>query len=111
MATSRKDVYPQRNPTPGTVLLDVRNVSQSKLVHDISFQLCAGEIIGFAGITGSGRTELVRAIFGADPYTGEMKIDGQPYKPRSPADAIARGVALVTEDRKAQGLFLKLNAL
>jgi ribose transport system ATP-binding protein len=104
-----KDVYPRRSPTPGDVLLEVNNVSRTTLVHDISFKLHTGEIVGFAGITGSGRTELVRTIFGADPYTGEMRISGQPYKPRSPADAIARGVALVTEDRKAQGLFLKLN--
>jgi ribose transport system ATP-binding protein len=104
-----KDVYPKRTPNPGEVLLEVNNVSQTKLVHDISFKLRAGEIVGFAGITGSGRTELVRAIFGADPCSGEMRIAGQPYKPRSPKDAIAHGVALVTEDRKAQGLFLKLN--
>ena len=104
-----KDVYPKREPAAGDTLLEVKNVSQSKLVHDCSFTLRAGEIIGFAGITGSGRTELVRAIFGADPCRGEMFISGKPYKPRSPADAIGRGVALVTEDRKAQGLFLKLN--
>ena len=104
-----KDVYPKRVPTPGEVLLEVKNVSRTKLVHDVSFELHAGEIVGFAGITGSGRTELVRTIFGADPYTGEMRIAGKPYKARSPADAIRRGVALVTEDRKAQGLFLKLN--
>ncbi|NTW00876.1 MAG: sugar ABC transporter ATP-binding protein [Oscillochloris sp.] len=104
-----KDVYPKRTANPSDVLLEVTNVSRTKLVHDISFKLHAGEIVGFAGITGSGRTELVRAIFGADTYTGEMRIAGQPYKPRSPADAIARGIALVTEDRKAQGLFLKLN--
>jgi ribose transport system ATP-binding protein len=104
-----KDVYPKRAPTPGDVLLEVSNVSRPKLVHDISFKLRAGEIVGFAGITGSGRTELVRTIFGADPCTGEIRISGRPYKPRSPADAIHQGVALVTEDRKAQGLFLKLN--
>lgn len=104
-----KDVYPKRAPTPGEVLLEVKNVSRTKLVHDVSFELRAGEIVGFAGITGSGRTELVRTIFGADPYTGEMRIAGKPYKARSPADAISHGVALVTEDRKAQGLFLKLN--
>jgi ribose transport system ATP-binding protein len=104
-----KDVYPKRTPAPGDVLLEVSNVSRATLVHDISFSLRAGEIVGFAGITGSGRTELVRAIFGADPCTGEMRISGRPYKPRSPEDAISRGVALVTEDRKAQGLFLKLS--
>ena len=104
-----KDVYPKREPVPGDVLLEVNNVSRSKLVHDVSFNLRAGEIVGFAGITGSGRTELVRTIFGADPFSGEMKVAGKPYKPHSPADAIKHGVALVTEDRKAQGLFLKLN--
>jgi ribose transport system ATP-binding protein len=104
-----KDVYPKRTPAPGNVLFEANNVARAKLVHDISFKLRAGEIIGFAGITGSGRTELMRAIFGADPFTGELRIDGKPYKPRSPADAISHGVALVTEDRKAQGLLLKLN--
>jgi ribose transport system ATP-binding protein len=104
-----KDVYPKRDPAPGDMLLEVKNVSRSKLVHDVSFNLRAGEIVGFAGITGSGRTELVRSIFGADPYSGEMRIAGKPYKPHSPADAIKHGIALVTEDRKAQGLLLKLN--
>ncbi len=104
-----KDVYPKRIPIPGDVLLEVKNLSRTKLVHDISFKLHAGEIVGFSGITGSGRTELIRAIFGADPYTGEMTLFGKPYKPHSPAEAISRGMALVTEDRKAQGLFLKLN--
>jgi ribose transport system ATP-binding protein len=104
-----KDVYPKRDPTPGKVLLDVKNVGRSKLVHNISFQLREGEIVGFSGITGSGRTELVRSIFGADPHSGDIEIEGKPYKASSPADAIKHGVALVTEDRKAQGLFLKLN--
>ena len=72
-----KDVYPKRDPAPGDVLLEVNNVSRSKLVHDVSFKLHAGEIVGFAGITGSGRTELVRAIFGADPFRGEMKVIGE----------------------------------
>jgi len=106
-----KDVYPKRSLTPSDVLLEINNVSQTKLLRDISFQLHAGEIVGFAGIVGSGRTELARAIFGADSCAGEMRISGQAYKPHSPADAIQRGVALVTEDRKAQGLFLKLTVL
>jgi ribose transport system ATP-binding protein len=104
-----KDVYPKRTVPPGDVLLEVSHLSQPKLLRDISFQLRAGEIIGFAGIVGSGRTELARAIFGADPSAGEMRIAGKPYKPHSPAAAIRNGVALVTEDRKAQGLFLQLN--
>jgi ribose transport system ATP-binding protein len=104
-----KDVYPKRTVEHGDVLLEVSSLSQSKLLRDISFQLHAGEIVGFAGIVGSGRTELARAIFGADPSSGEMRIDGKPYKPHSPAAAIRNGVALVTEDRKAQGLFLQLS--
>ncbi len=104
-----KDVYPKRTAEQGDVLLEVDNLSQSKLLRDISFQLHAGEIIGFAGIVGSGRTEVARAIFGADPSTGVMRIAGKPYKPRSPGDAIRNGMALVTEDRKAQGLFLQLS--
>jgi ABC-type sugar transport system ATPase subunit len=104
-----KDVYPKRTVEHGDVLLEVRGLSQSKLLREISFELHAGEIVGFAGIVGSGRTELARAIFGADPCSGEMRIAGQPYKPRSPAAAISNGVALVTEDRKTQGLFLQLS--
>jgi len=104
-----KDVYPRRTTEPGEVLLQVDNLSQPKLLRDIAFQLRAGEIVGLAGIVGSGRTEIARAIFGADPSTGEMHIAGRAHRPRSPADAIRQGVALVTEDRKGQGLFLKLN--
>jgi ribose transport system ATP-binding protein len=104
-----KEVYPRRDPKPGEVLLDVKNLRRPHLVHDVSFQLRAGEIVGFSGITGSGRTEVVRAIFGADAHSAEMLVLGKPYKARSPREAIARGMALVNEDRKAHGLFLKLN--
>lgn len=103
-----QDVYPKRTVQPGEVLLEVKGLSRSKLVHDVSFKLHAGEIVGFSGITGSGRTEVARVIFGADPYSGEMWLSGKPYKPRSPQDAISHGIALVTEDRKGQGLLLKL---
>ena len=65
-----KDVYPKRTVELGDVLLEVKGLSQSRLLRDISFQLHAGEIVGFAGIVGSGRTELARAIFGADPSSG-----------------------------------------
>jgi ribose transport system ATP-binding protein len=105
-----KDVYPKRASQPGDVLLEVNNISRAGVLKDISFQLRAGEIVGLAGITGSGRTELARVIFGADPYTGgNMKLYGEPYNVRTPGDAINKGVALVTEDRKNQGLLLKLS--
>jgi ribose transport system ATP-binding protein len=101
------DVYPKREPKLGEVLLEVKGLGRHHLVHDVSFQLRAGEIVGFSGITGSGRTEVMRAVFGADAHTAEMKVSGKPYKARSPQAAIRRGIALVTEDRKGQGLFLK----
>jgi ribose transport system ATP-binding protein len=104
-----KDVYPERRVDPGEVLLDVKGLSQPRLVRDVSFQLRAGEIVGFAGIVGSGRTELARAIFGADRHSGTMEISGKPFNPKSPIDAINRGMAFVTEDRKSQGLFLQLS--
>jgi ABC-type sugar transport system ATPase subunit len=104
-----EDVYPRRKAEPGEVVLDVSHLAQAHLAKDVSFQLRAGEIIGFAGITGSGRTEVARVIFGADRATsGEMTLHGKPYRPRSPRDAINHGIALVTEDRKRQGLLLKL---
>jgi len=104
-----KEVYPKREPKLGEVLLEVRNLRRPKLVHDVSFTLRAGEIVGFAGITGSGRTEVVRALFGADPHSAEMVVRGKPRKIRSPVEAISCGMALVNEDRKAHGLFLKLD--
>jgi len=104
-----KDVYPKREQKPGEMLLEVKNLGRARLVHDVSFHLRAGEIVGFSGITGSGRTEVVRSVFGADAHSGKMIVSGQSYRARSPSEAIRRGIALVTEDRKGQGLFLKLN--
>jgi len=104
-----KEVYPRREGVPGDVVLEVNSLRRARLVHDVTFKVRAGEIVGFAGITGSGRTEVARAIFGADAHTGEMRLHGKPYRPRSPLDAITRGLALVNEDRKAHGLFLKLD--
>jgi ribose transport system ATP-binding protein len=101
------DVYPRRQPRLGEVLLEVKGLRRHHLVHDVSFQLRAGEILGFSGITGSGRTEVMRAVFGADPHTAEIRVSGAPFRARSPREAIRRGIALVTEDRKGQGLLLK----
>jgi ABC-type sugar transport system ATPase subunit len=96
----------KRNENIGGVLLDVKNLV-TKDVHDISFQLRRGEVLGFAGLVGAGRTETMRAIFGADPIiSGEITIDGKRVHFRSPKDAIAHGIALCPEDRKEQGLVL-----
>jgi len=91
------------------VALDVRGVSavSGVRVNDVTFQVHAGEIVGLAGLVGAGRTEIVRAIAGADvPTKGEIRIDGKRVVVRSPRSAIAAGIALITEDRKAQGLVL-----
>jgi ribose transport system ATP-binding protein len=96
-------------PTDAPVVLDVRDVNSASgvHVHDVGFQVHAGEIVGLAGLVGAGRTEIVRAIAGADvPSTGEIRVDGARVVVRSPRSAIRAGIALITEDRKAQGLVL-----
>ena len=96
----------QRNGQIGDVLLEVNNLVTDD-VHDISFKLRRGEIIGFAGLVGAGRTEVVRAIFGADKIkSGEIKLEGKPAHFKLPKDAIESGIALCPEDRKEQGLVL-----
>ena len=102
-----KDVYPKRNREFGEVILEVEHLSRQGVLADISFNLRAGEIIGIAGMRGSGRTELARAIFGADPHSGNITLFGKKVNVRSPQDAIKHRLALATEDRKAEGLFLK----
>jgi monosaccharide-transporting ATPase len=88
----------------GSLLLDVRNLSVGRKVTDASLQLSAGEIVGLAGLLGSGRTELARAVFGADrPDGGEMEYDGTTFAPGTPAAAIAAGIGFCSEDRKLDG--------
>ena len=102
-----KDEFPARTPEPGDVRLEVSHLSRGRAVRDVSFSVRRGEILALTGLVGAGRTETVRLIFGADPRdSGEIRIDGQPVHLRSPRDAIAAGIALLTEDRKLQGLVL-----
>jgi ribose transport system ATP-binding protein len=102
----------QRNPgTPGPMAMRVQHLQRGNTVRDVSFEVRCGEIFGFAGLMGSGRTETMRAIFGADlPDGGCVSLgnDPRPVRIRSPRDAVRRGIALLTEDRKEQGLFLPL---
>ena len=96
----------KRNDKLGDVLLEVNNLVTDD-VKDVSFSLRKGEVLGFAGLVGSGRTEVMRAIFGVDRIiSGEIKLEGKPIHFRSPTDAIANGIALCPEDRKEQGLVL-----
>ncbi|MEM1484143.1 sugar ABC transporter ATP-binding protein [Oscillospiraceae bacterium PP1C4] len=97
-----------RNKKIGDVVLELNQIT-TDYVHDISLQVRAGEIVGFSGLAGAGRSEVAQAIFGADPIkSGTMKLHGKPYAPRSPRDAMDAGVALCPEDRKLQGLSLGL---
>ncbi|CAN7270590.1 sugar ABC transporter ATP-binding protein [Rhizobium sp. LjRoot30] len=96
-------------PTPTEeVTLEVRGLSSpSKTFRDINFSVRKGEVFGIAGLMGAGRTELVRAITGADPISaGEVLLHGKPVTPRSPIEAIRKGIVLVPEDRKLQGVVL-----
>jgi len=95
-----------RNDKHGDVLLEVKNLVTAD-VNDVSFTLRKGEVLGFSGLVGAGRTEVMRAIFGADPIvSGEIILEGKPVHFRSPKDAIEAGIALCPEDRKEQGLVL-----
>jgi ribose transport system ATP-binding protein len=89
------------------VVIDVRGLARKPVVADVTFSVHAGEIVGLAGLVGAGRTEIVRAIAGADvPDRGEISIDGKRVRIRTPQDGIDAGIAFITEDRKAQGLVL-----
>jgi ABC-type sugar transport system ATPase subunit len=95
-----------RNEEFGDVVLEVKNL-KTPFVRDVSFTVRRGEVLGFAGLVGAGRTEVARALFGADPVTGgEIILDGERVSFKTPRDAIDHGVALCPEDRKEQGLTL-----
>jgi len=102
--------YPPRTAKPGEPILEVNNLSRRQFLKDISFTLHRGEILGFAGLVGAGRTELAEAIFGADPADkGEIVLNGQSVKIRSTLDAKKLSIGLVTEDRKETGLVLPMD--
>lgn len=99
--------YPARNPSYGEVVLEVRDASSRGLFQNVSFTVRAGEILGFSGLMGSGRTEIMRAIFGLEPLDGgEIMIRGKKAHIRKPADAVKHGIGFITEDRKDEGLVL-----
>ena len=87
------------------VVLEVRNIVRGRAIRDVSFTLRRGEILGFAGLMGAGRTEVARAVFGADPLdAGEVRVHGKPVKLHSPRDAVQAGIGYLSEDRKHFGL-------
>ncbi|WP_026414590.1 sugar ABC transporter ATP-binding protein [Actinomadura oligospora] len=99
--------YPRERAEPGPVLLQVRGLGREGAFEDVSFEVRAGEVVGLAGLVGAGRTEVARALFGADRYdTGEVVVDGKRLAPGSVHAAREAGLGLVPEDRKGQGLVL-----
>jgi ribose transport system ATP-binding protein len=97
----------RRRDPAATPLLSLRGISSDSGVRDVSFDVHAGEIVGLAGLMGSGRSELARTLFGIDALTaGEIQIDGSPVRIRRPRDAQRHGLVLVPEDRRTQGLVL-----
>lgn len=119
-AASELYARPRERHAAGAVRLSVRGLVTPRnpeapnaiTLGGVDLDLRAGEILGIAGLVGSGRTELARAIFGADPIAGgTMTLDGAPHAPASPAEAIDRGIGLVPEDRKHQAIFAALGIL
>ncbi|MEM9348781.1 MAG: sugar ABC transporter ATP-binding protein [Pseudomonadota bacterium] len=94
----------------GATALEVRGLSCGKLFQDVSFEVRRGEVLGFYGLVGAGRTEIAETLFGLrDPSAGDILLDGKAVRISSPQDAIAKGISLVPEDRKGQGLVLGMN--
>ena len=105
-----KEKFPRVECKKGKKVFEVKNLNAGRLVRDINFSLYEGEIVGFAGLMGAGRTETTRAIFGIDPKeSGQIFLDGKEIKINSPTDAIRAGVVLAPEDRKKDGLCTKLS--
>ncbi len=105
-----KEKFPRVSCRKGKKILEVRNLNAGHMVRNVNFSLYEGEIVGFAGLMGAGRTETTRAIFGVDPKEGgEIILDGKPVTIRKPEDAIRAGIVLAPEDRKKDGLCTKLS--
>jgi ribose transport system ATP-binding protein len=104
-----KEKFPHVVVPAGKTIFEVKNLNSGKMVHNVSFSVREGEILGIAGLMGAGRTETTRAIFGVDPKeSGEIILEGKDILIRRPEDAIRQGVVLVPEDRKKDGLCVKL---
>lgn len=105
-----KEKFPRVECEKGKKVFEVRNLNAGRMVRDINFSVYEGEIVGFAGLMGAGRTETTRAIFGVDAKeSGQIYVDGREVKINCPMDAIKNGVVLAPEDRKKDGLCTKLS--
>ncbi len=104
-----ENLYPKTEVEIGDVVLRAEGITRRGVLHDCSFEVRSGEILGFAGLVGAGRTEFARAVFGADPIdSGKIELEEKELHIKSPQDAIAAGIGYLTEDRKGEGLALQL---
>jgi len=104
------NLYPGDRPAVGPIRLEVRNLTPQGFPGPVSFSVRQGEIVGLAGLLGAGRSEILRAVFGAEPpVSGSVLIDGTEVSIRSPRSAVQQGVGLLTEDRKESGLLPELS--
>lgn len=106
------EFYPERRNVPGDIVLEVKNFNQPGLFKDVNFNLRKGEILGIAGLMGSGRTEIMRAIFGVDKcQSGDVYFKNEKLKISKPEDAIKAGFGFITENRKTEGLILDFSIM
>jgi ABC-type sugar transport system ATPase subunit len=109
---SLEHLYQKEPAEIGEQVLDVKNLTRKGVFEDVSFSLKTGEVVGFFGLVGAGRSEIMRAIFGVDKFnSGEVIVDGKKLRGGSPSQSIASGIGFCTEDRKQEGLALRLSIL
>ncbi|NRF93754.1 sugar ABC transporter ATP-binding protein [Paenibacillus frigoriresistens] len=102
------DIFPRRSRSAGKEVLNIRGMSRKGVLQDIDLSLREGEIVAISGLAGSGRTEILKSIMGEDPIdSGNIEIFGKMFDPKSPKHAIKKGLGLIPEDRKGEGLFLR----
>lgn len=104
------DIYPARDSSPGEVIFEVKNLFSRGIFKNISFRLRKGEVLGFCGLVGAGRTEIMRAIYGLDRYDGgEIFLEGRKVSIRSTSDALRLGIGMVNEDRHTYGILRNIS--
>ncbi|MCD1634802.1 sugar ABC transporter ATP-binding protein [Martelella mediterranea] len=104
---SLEQLFPERHAAIGAPVLEVENLSQPGVIRDISFSLKRGEVLGFFGLMGAGRSEMARVLFGLDPHSsGRIALNGEALPDDGARDRVARGMAFVTEDRRHEGLLM-----
>jgi ribose transport system ATP-binding protein len=109
-ADGHATAFTQAKREAGQIVFSAQGLAARQTVQDVSFEVARGEIVGFAGLLGAGRTETARLVFGVDrARSGSMQIEGKPYEPQKPKEAIAAGLGFVTEDRKLEGIVPELS--